>query len=151
MVWYSHLFQNFPQFFLPIYHPSNYPVKTPCSTYFFLLFIFQLLSCVYSETKDCSIPGFPFLHYLLEVFQTHVHSVSDAIQPSYSLFPSSPVLSLSQHQGLFQMFIMLAANLKLFTKTPSSIRQKSQNSAPPTPIYIPYINLVRYTGFLLSH
>ena len=52
---------------------------------------------------DCSRPGFPVLYYLHEFVQTHVHWVSDAIQPSHPLFPSSPpAFSLSQHQGLFQ-------------------------------------------------
>ena len=52
---------------------------------------------------DWSMPDFPVLHYLLESAQTHVHSVSDAIQPSHPLSPPSPpVLNLSQHQGLFQ-------------------------------------------------
>ena len=38
---------------------------------------------------DCSTPGFPVVHHLLELAQTHVHRVSDAIQPSYPLsFPS---------------------------------------------------------------
>ena len=51
---------------------------------------------------DCSTAGFPVLHYLLELAQTHVHSVSDAIQPSHPLSaPSPPAFSLSQHQGLF--------------------------------------------------
>ena len=38
---------------------------------------------------DCSMPGFPVHHQLLELAQTHVHQVSDAIQPSHlsSLFP----------------------------------------------------------------
>ena len=36
---------------------------------------------------DCSTPGFPVLHYLLEFAQTHVHWVSDAIRPSYPLLP----------------------------------------------------------------
>ena len=48
---------------------------------------------------DCSSPGFPDLHYLLEFAQTHVHWVRDAIQPSYSLLPSSPAFNLSQHQS----------------------------------------------------
>ena len=52
---------------------------------------------------DCSTPGFPVLHHLLEIAQTHVHWVGDAIQPSRPLsLPSPPALSLSQHQGLFQ-------------------------------------------------
>ena len=51
---------------------------------------------------DCSMPGFPVHHQLPEVSQTHVHQVSDAIQPSHSLSsPSPPAFNLSQHQGLF--------------------------------------------------
>ena len=53
--------------------------------------------------KDCSMPGFPVLHHLLEFAQTHIHWISDVIQPSSPLSPLSlPVLNLSQHQGLFQ-------------------------------------------------
>ena len=40
---------------------------------------------------DCNTPGFPVLHYLLEFAQTHVHWVSDAIQPSHSLLSPSPL------------------------------------------------------------
>ena len=48
-----------------------------------------------------STPGLPVHHQLLESTQTHVHRVDDAIQPSHPLlFPSSPALNLSQHQGL---------------------------------------------------
>ena len=47
---------------------------------------------------DCSTPGFPDLHYLLEFAQTHVHRVSDAIQPSHPLSLPSPALNLSQHR-----------------------------------------------------
>ena len=50
-----------------------------------------------------SMPGLPVHHQLLESTQTDVHWVSDAIQPSHPLLsPSPPVLSLSQHRGLFQ-------------------------------------------------
>ena len=52
---------------------------------------------------DCSTPGFPVHHKLPELAQTHVHWVSDAIQPSHPLSSPSPcTFSLSQHQGLFQ-------------------------------------------------
>ena len=52
---------------------------------------------------DCSTPGFPVHHQLLELAQTHVHWVGDAIQPSHPLSsPSPPAFNLSQHQGLFQ-------------------------------------------------
>ena len=70
--------------------------------------------CCYSVTQssltprdpiDCSTPGLPVLHHLPELAQTHVHWVSDAIQPSHPLSsPSPPAFSLSQHQGLFQWF-----------------------------------------------
>ena len=51
----------------------------------------------------CSTPGLPVHHQLPESTQTHVHWVSDAIQPSHPLSsPSPPALNLSQHQGLFQ-------------------------------------------------
>ena len=47
--------------------------------------------------------SFSVLHYLPEFAQTHVHQVSDAIQPSHPLSPPSPpALHLSQHHGLFQ-------------------------------------------------
>ena len=48
---------------------------------------------------DCSTPGLPVYHQLPESTQTHVHRVSDAIQPSHPLSsPSPPAFKLSQHQ-----------------------------------------------------
>ena len=48
------------------------------------------------------MPSLPVHHQLPEFTQTHVHQVSDAIQPSHPLLSSSPpALNLSQHQGLF--------------------------------------------------
>ena len=68
---------------------GNCPVAKPCS--------------ILCDPMDCSAPGFPILHYLLEFAQTHIHGVSDAVQPSHPLSsPSPPTLNLSQHQGLFQ-------------------------------------------------
>ena len=52
---------------------------------------------------NCSTPGLPVHHQLPEFTQTHVHRVSDAIQPSHPLSsPSPPALNLSQHQDLFK-------------------------------------------------
>ena len=52
---------------------------------------------------DCSTPGFPVHHQLLELVQTHAHQVGDAIQPSHSLLsPSPPAFNFSQYQGLFK-------------------------------------------------
>ena len=45
-------------------------------------------SCLtFGEAVDCSTPGLPVLHHLPELAQTHVHWVSDAIQPSHPLLP----------------------------------------------------------------
>ena len=55
------------------------------------------------DPMNCCTPGFPVLHYLPKLDQTHVHWVSDAIQPCHPLSPplSPPTLNLSQHQCLF--------------------------------------------------
>ena len=65
-----------------------------------------------SVTKSCptlcypmnrSMPGLPVHHQLPELTETHVHQVSDAIQPSHPLLsPSPPAPNPSQHQSLFQ-------------------------------------------------
>ena len=47
-----------------------------------------------------STPGLPVHHQLSEFTQTHVHRISDAIQPSHLSSPSPPALNLSQQQGL---------------------------------------------------
>ena len=74
----------------------------------------QALSSVQfsSVTQSCltlcdpmnrSMPGLPVYHQLPEFTQTHVHRVSDAIQPSHPLSsPSPPAPNPSQHQSLFQ-------------------------------------------------
>jgi len=55
------------------------------------------------DPMNCSTPGLPIHHQLPESTQTHIHWVSDAIQPSHPLSsPSPPAFNLSQHQGLFK-------------------------------------------------
>ena len=55
------------------------------------------------DPMNCSMPGLPVHHQLLEFTQTHVHRVSDAIQPSHPLSSPSPLApNSSQHQSLFQ-------------------------------------------------
>ena len=51
------------------------------------------------NSMDCGTPGYPVLHHLPELGWTHLHWVSDAIQPSHPLSsPSSPVFNLLQIQ-----------------------------------------------------
>ena len=55
------------------------------------------------DPKNYSTPGLPVHHHLPEFTQTHIHRVSDAIQPSHPLpSPSPPAPNPSQHQSLFQ-------------------------------------------------
>ena len=55
------------------------------------------------DPMDCNTPGFPVHHQLLELTQTHVPQVGDAIQPSHPLSsPSPPAFNPSQQQGLFK-------------------------------------------------
>ena len=56
------------------------------------------------NTMNCSTPGLPVHHQLLEFSQTQVHRVSDAIQPSHPLSsPSPPAFNLPQPSGSFPM------------------------------------------------
>ena len=79
-------------------------------TNFFLVYIpsVQFSSVAQScptlcDPMNCSTPGLPVHQQLLEFTETHVHRVSDAIQPSHPLSSPSPLaLNPSQHQSLFQ-------------------------------------------------
>ena len=70
--------------------------------------IFQFISVAQScptlcDPMNCSTPGLPVHHQLPEFTQTHVHWVSDCIQPSHPLSSPSPhAPNPSQHQSLFQ-------------------------------------------------
>ena len=61
-------------------------------------------SCpILCDPMNRSTPGLPVHYHLPEFTQTHVHRVSDAIQPSHPLSsPSPPAPNPSQHQSLFQ-------------------------------------------------
>ena len=61
-------------------------------------------SClILCDPMNCSMPGLPVHHQLLEFTQTHVHQVSDAIQPSHPLSsPSPPAHNPSQQPSIFQ-------------------------------------------------
>ena len=58
---------------------------------------------------DCNTPGFAILHYLSEFAQTHVHWVSDAIQPSHPLSSPSPPPSVFPSIKVFSNKSVLAS------------------------------------------
>ena len=76
----------------------------PWSTFSSVRFSSVTQSCpTLYDPMDHSTPGLPVHRQLLELTQTHVHQVCDAIQPSRPLSSPSPsAFNLSQHQGLFQ-------------------------------------------------
>ena len=84
------------------------PTSQGYSLYINILFHYQFISVTQScpilcDPMNCSMPSLPVHHQLPEFTQTHVHEISDAIQPSYPLSsPSPPTFSLSQNQGLFK-------------------------------------------------
>ena len=80
-----------------------------------------------SDPTDCSTPGFPVFHHLLEVAQTHVHRVCDAIQPSPPLWSPSHALNLSA-SGAFLLS-------SLFTSGDQSIGASASASVLPMNIH----------------
>ena len=82
------------------YYYEKYNIYKKANLYYFCS---VAQSCpTLCDPMNCSTPGFTVHHQLPELAQTHVHRVSDAIQPSHPLLsPSPPAFNLSQHQGLF--------------------------------------------------
>ena len=84
------------------------------------------------DPMNHSTPGLPVHHQLPEFTQTHVHQVSDAIQPSYPLSsPSPPAPNPSKHQGLFQWVNSSHEVAKVLVSTLASVLpKKSQGWSP---------------------
>ena len=100
-----------PHFLIPCdwrlgFQCNNLERRTQISKHYHIPVQFSLVAQLcptLCNPVDCSTPGFLVHHQLLEFTQTHVHWVSDAIQPCHPLSsPSPPAFSLSQHQGLFK-------------------------------------------------
>ena len=81
---------------------KNNAVEPIVNKLWFIIVLVTQLCQTLCNPMNCSMPGFPVLHYLLEFAQSPVHWVGDTIQPSHPLLLSSPAFNLSQHQGLFQ-------------------------------------------------
>ena len=108
------------------------------------------LSCsTVCDPMDCSMPGFPVHQKLLELAQTHVHQVSDAIQPSHPLSsPSSPAFNLSQHKGLFKWVSSLHQVDKVLELS-FSIRSSNEYSGLIS-FRMDWLNLLALQGTLKS-
>ena len=97
----------------------------------------------------CSMPGFPVLQYLLELAQIHVHSVSDAIQPSHSLLSPSPAFPLTQHQGLISNELALCIRWSKYWSFSFSISPSSEYSGLIS-FRIDWLDLLAVQGTLNS-
>ena len=100
-------------FFFLICGPLHeYITVCPFSCWLILCLLFgvssvQLFSGVrLCNPMDCSTPDFPVHHQLLRFAQTHIHTVSDAFQPSHLLSSPSPAFTVSQHQGFSQESVL---------------------------------------------
>ena len=85
-------------------HWSKIDTKKACLNKSSVQFSSVTQSCLtLCDPMNHSTPGLPVHHQLPEFTQTHVHRVTDAIQPSHPLsFPSPPAPNPSQHHSLFQ-------------------------------------------------
>ena len=108
VAWSAHHPPTFSNFCKHFYHSSVQFSPVVSDSLFSRVQLFVQSCPTLCDPKDCSTPGFPVYHQLLEFTQTHVHCVGDAIQPSHPLSsPSPPVPNPSQHQGLFQLISSL--------------------------------------------
>ena len=87
--------------FMPIFHLFISLISFSCLLVGSVPFSSVTQSCpTLCDPMDCSTPGLPVHHQLPGLTQTHVHRVSDVIQPSHPLWsPSPPAFNLSQHQS----------------------------------------------------
>ena len=82
----------------------------------------QFSGSVVSDPMNCSMPGLPVHHQLLESTQSHVQWVGDAIQPSHPLSsPFPPALNLSQHQSLYKWVTFASGGQRIGISASTSV------------------------------
>ena len=98
------LFKHWSTFSNPFFtHTHTHALSEEVWGYLLISVQFTQSCPTVCDPMNCSTPGFPIHHQLPKLAQTHVHWVSDAIQPSHPLLsPFPPAFNLSQHRGLFQ-------------------------------------------------
>ena len=82
------------------------------------------------NSMNCSMPGFPVLHYLQEFAQIHVHWVSDAIQASHPLAPFSSCLQSFPASGSFPMSQLFASGGQTLGSSASVLPMNIQSWFP---------------------
>ena len=117
-----------------------YSVTNPCPTL--------------CDSMDGSTPGFLVLHCLLEYAQTHVHWVSDVIQPSHPLLPPSPLASLRlvMHLSFWKIYEYkrLRKHCCHIQKLVPTAHLLIQGCIPFSFIYFPFIQLFINSSILHS-
>ena len=98
-------------------------------------FLQSLKSCpTLCDPMDCSTPGFPVLHHLPELAQTHAHWVGDAIQPSHPLSSPSPLALISfPASRSFLMNQLFASGSQSIGVSASVLTMNTQDWSPCSP------------------
>ena len=121
-----------------------------------ILILLQLSSVAQSCLTLCdpmnrSTPGLPVHHQLPEFTQTHVHRVSDAIQPSYPLLsPSPPAPNPSQHQSLLQWVNSSHEYFLAFHKIKSEEHHFEKCWISKSLTFLPFESFIYFISFLYS-
>ena len=102
------------------------------------------------DPMDCSVPGFPVHHQILDLAQTPVHHVSDAIQPSHPLSsPSPPAFKLSHSIRVFSNELVLHIRWPKYWSFSFSISPSKKYSALIS-FRIDWLDLLAVQGTLKS-
>ena len=114
----------------------------------YCIVLFSCLVVSLCDPMDCSTPGFPAHYYLLEFAQTHVHKVSDAVQPSH------PLLSLLL-SSIFSSTRVFSSESALHTRWPkywsfSFSISPSREYAGLIPFRVDWFHLLALQGILKS-
>ena len=97
---------------------------------------------------DYSTSGLPVQHQLLEYTKTHIHWVSDTVQPSHPLSsPSPPTFNLSHHQGLFQW---VSSSHQVVKVLEFQLQHQSFQWTPRTDLRMDWLDLLAVQGTLKS-
>ena len=120
----------------PVLQADSLLTEPPGKPILFYWFSSVAQSCpTLCNPMDCSTPSFPVYHQPLELAQTHVYQVCDAIQPSHPLSsPSPPAFNLAQQQGLSHHFTFIK---KLFSSSLVSAIRVVSSPYPRLLIFLP--------------